>query len=251
MERFGDVRARGASADAARIAFGEAMIGNFDWCLKFAPDDSYRCNARKPLWNILAFDRGDGSVALLMQDFDLAGIVVGHHNWFKTIFNAAFVPSKSEVEVEVLGQVQRTRSLFPRTELDALRRSFIERKPAVYAVLDQTGVVDAKGHDIARGYVDGFFKAIADDESFYRPVVAKNDVALYADAARTKETCGAKDLVPPGTPVNELQRSGSMSQVVILDALWRWTADRRCEAVQTGPVWIQSDAITRDYPSRR
>jgi hypothetical protein len=250
MEKFGSVRARGASADAARIAFGEAMIGNFDWCLKFAPDDSYRCDDRKPLWNILAYDRGDGTASLLMQDFDLAGIVVGHHNWFKTIFNGEFVPSKSEIEVEVLGQVQRTRSVFPRAELDALRHSFLDRKPAVYAILDQAGVVDANGHDIAHGYVDSFFKAIADDESFYRPVVAKNDVPLYADAARTKAACGAKDVVPPGTPVNELQRSDSMSQVVILDALWRWTADQRCEAVQTGPVWIQSDAISKDYPSR-
>ena len=33
---------------------GEAMIGNFDWCLKFAPDGIYRCNEPKPLWNILA-----------------------------------------------------------------------------------------------------------------------------------------------------------------------------------------------------
>jgi hypothetical protein len=249
MENFGSVSARGASADAARIAFGEAMIGNFDWCLKFAPDDAYRCNARKPLWNILAFDRGDGKAALLMKDFDLAGLVVGHHEWFKTIFNPAFVPSKSEAEVEVLGQVQRTRSLFPRADLDALRRSFMERKPAVYAALDQAGV-DAKGRDIARAYLDSFFKAIADDESYYRPVVAKSDVPIYIDAARTKEACGAKDVIPPGTPVNELQREGSMSQVVILDALWRWTADRRCETVQTSPVWIQSDAITKAYPSK-
>src|SRR5260221_488295 len=125
MEKFGSVSARGAAADAARIAFGEAMIGNFDWCLKFSPDDAY-----------------------------------------------------------------------------------------------------------------------------HRPVVARNDVPIYLHAARSNEACKPKDMVPPGTPVNEVQRSGSMSQVVILDALWRWTAERRCETVQTSPVWIQSDAITRDYPSK-
>lgn len=68
--------------------------------------------------------------------------------------------------------------------------------------------------------------------------------------ARTKEACSPKDVIRPGTPVNELQRPGSMSQVVILDAMWRWTAEHRCETVQTSPVWIQSDAITRDYPPR-
>jgi hypothetical protein len=127
METFGSVKTRGAGADAGRIAFGEAMIGNFDWCLKFAPDDIYRCNEPKPLWNVLAFDRGDGKAALVIKDFDLAGIVAGRHAWFKKIFNSAYVPSGSEIEIEVLSQVQRTRSLFPRAELDALRRSFLER----------------------------------------------------------------------------------------------------------------------------
>jgi hypothetical protein len=250
MEQFGDVRARGASADAARIAFGEAMIGNFDWHLKNSPEDVYRGNVRKPIWNVLAFDRGDGKAALVIKDFDLAGMVVGRHSWFKTIFNPAYVPSKSEVEIEVLSQVQRTRSLFPRAELDALRRSFTERKAAIYAVLDQAEV-DPQGRDIARSYLDHFFKAITDDESFYRPVVARNDVRVYLDAARTREACKPNDLVHPGTPVNELQRSGSMSQVVILDAWWRWTSEQRCETVQTSPVWIESNAITRDYPAKQ
>ena len=79
-------------------------------------------------------------------------------------------------------------------------------------------------------------------------MVAGNDVRVYVDAARTKEACKPNDLVRPGTPVNELQRSSSMSQVVILDAQWRWTADQRCETVQTSPVWIQSDVITKEFP---
>ena len=248
MEQFGSVTTRGASADAIRIAFGEAMIGNFDWCLKFSPDDVYRCDVRKPLWNVLAFDRG-GTAALLAKDFDLAGVVVGRHSWFKTIFNPAYVPSKSEIDIEVLSQVQRTRSLYPRTELDAERRHFTERKAAIYAVVDQADV-DAKGREIARSYLDSFFKAIADDEAFYRPVVARSDVRVYLDAAGTKEACKPNDLVKPGTPVNELQRSGSMSQVVILDANWRWTSEERCQSVQSGPVWVQSDSITKDYPSK-
>jgi hypothetical protein len=247
MEQFGDARTRGASADAARIDFGEAMIGNFDWHLKHSPDDVYRGNVRKPIWNVLAFDRGDGKAGLLIKDFDLAGIVVGRHSWFKTIFNPAYVPSKSEIEIEVLSQVQRTRSLFPRAELDALRRSFTGRKAALYEVVDKADV-DPKGREIARSYLDNFFKAIADDESFYRPVIAPSDVRIYVDAAGTKEACKPGDVAHSGTPVNELQKSGSMSQVVILDAWWRWTSDERCETVQTSPVWIQSGAITREFP---
>jgi hypothetical protein len=249
MEQFGDAKARGALADAARIWFGQAMIGNFDWHLRNSQEDVYRGNVRKPIWNILAFDHGGGKTTLLAKDFDLAGMVVGRHSWFKTIFNPAYVPSKSEIEIEVLSQVQRTRSLFSRADLEAQRRHFTERKTSIYAVVDQADV-DPKGREIARRYLDSFFKAIGDEESFYRPVVAKSDVRVYADAARTTEACKPNDLVRPGTPVNELQRSGTMSQVVILDSNWRWTSDERCQSVQNGPVWVQSDTITKDYPSK-
>ena len=247
IETFGNVRTRGAADDAARIAFGEAMIGNFDWCLKFSPDDIYRCNEPKPLWNVLAFERGT-KAALVMKDFDLAGMVVGHHPWFATVFNPAFVPSKSEVEIEVLAQVQRVRSLFPRAQLDALRRGFLDRKTAAYSVLD-TSKVDEAGRRIARAYLDNFFKAI-DDAAFYRPVVVKPDTQVYADAQRTKEACGVKDVFRIGTPVNEVQKSGTMSQVVVLDAMWRWAQKDSCDLVRTGPVWIASDSVGRDYPSK-
>ena len=73
-------------------------------------------------------------------------------------------------------------------------------------------------------------------------------VRVYVDAARTKEACKPGDLVRPGTPVNELQRSDSMSQVVILDVMWRWGTKNSCQAVRSGAVWIQSDSITAEYP---
>ena len=249
LETFGNVRTRGASADAGRIALGEAMVGNFDWCLKFSPDDIYRCDEPKPLWNVVAFERRSGGAALIAKDFDLAAIVTGPHPWFAKVFNPAFVPSRSQTEVEVLSQVQRTRSLFSRAEIDRLRRGFMERKPAVYAALDSADV-DQPGRQRARAYLDAFFGAISEDQEFYRPVVARADVQVYLDAGGTREACGPKDVMRPGTPVNALKREGTMSQVIVLDALWRWTGEKRCESVQTGPVWIRSDAITREYPSR-
>ena len=248
LEEFGNVVTRGAQADAARIAFSEAMIGNFDWCLKFSPDDIYRCNEPKPLWNVLGFDRG-GTTALMMKDFDLAGIVVGKHPWFHTVWNPAFVPSKSETEIEVLSQVQRTRSIFPRPVLDAERQHFVQRKPAIYDALQRANV-DDRGREIAKRYLDSFFNAIVDDATFYRPVVSRGDVRVFLDAEGTKEACAPGDVMRPGTPVNELQKSGSMSQVVILDANWRWASKNECNGVQDGPVWIPSDAITRDFPAR-
>ncbi len=256
LDTFGNVMARHAEADGSRIAFGEAAIGNFDWCLKFAPDDIYRCNESKPLWNILAFDRGsgrrgpnaEGGTLLLMKDFDLAGTVVGHHPWFSTMFNAAFAPSRSETETDVIAQVQRARSLFPRAELDALRRGFVERKPAAYRAVD-TADVDPAGRDLARAHLDAFYRAIS-DEGFYVPVVAHADVQLYKDAGRKVEACGPRDTIRAGTPVKPLQRSGSMSQVILLDAMWRWGPKNSCQATLDGPVWVESAAITSQFPAR-
>jgi hypothetical protein len=248
MATFGTVDARQATADAVRIAFGEALIGNFDWHLKMSPADTgYRGTDEKPLWNVLAFDAGGGKARLVMKDFDLAGMVVGRHGWFDKVWNKAFVPSKSEVEIEVLSQVQRTRSLFPRAILDAERRHFVERKPALYVALDGA-TVDPKGRELARAYLDSFYSAIADDAAFYRPVVARADVRVFLDAPGTKEACNPNDVMRPGTPVNELQKSGTMSQVVVLDAHWRWGSKHECNGVQDGPVWIPSDAITREFP---
>ena len=247
MENFGNAASRQA-ADAGVVAFGEALIGNFDWCLKFAPDDVYRCDDSKPLWNVLAFEHG-GAAALMVKDFDLAGIVVGTHGWFDTVWNPAFVPSKSHAEVEVVSQVQRTRALFAREQLDSLRRRFLERKDAVLAAV-QGAPVDPEGRALARTYAGHFFNAIADDRAFYRPVVARSDVRIFMDAAGTKEACSAGDVVRPGTPVNEVQTSGGMSQVIVLDAQWRWASKNECNNVQNGPVWIRSDAITTDFPPK-
>ena len=248
LETFGNVQARHATQDASRIAFGEAAIANFDWCLKFTPDDIYRCNDPRPLWNILAFERANGRTALLMKDFDLAGTVVGHHPWFATVFNPAFVPSRSETSVDVISHVQRARSLLSRAELDALRRGFVERKAAAYRVVD-TADVDEQGRALARAHLDAFYEAIS-DEQFYRPVVARTDVLVYQDAAKTMEACGPKDTVRVGTPVNALRRSDQMSQVLLLDAMWRWGAKHPCNAILHGPVWIESAAITSQFPAR-
>jgi hypothetical protein len=159
------------------------------------------------------------------------------------------VPSSSEPEIEVLSQVQRTRSLFPGAQLDAERRHFVDRKAAVYGTLD-AAQVDDKGRAIARAYLDAFYAAITSDEQYYRPIVVRDDVQVFLDAGGIREACRPKDVMRPGTPVNEIAREGAMSQVVVLDAMWRWASRNECHAVQDGPVWIRSDAIVRNFPPR-
>ena len=247
MEQFTTARELFTPADTVRLAFAQAMIANFDWCLRFYPDDTYRCDAKQPLWNISAFKRADGPALPVIADFDLAGMVVGRHNWFDKVYFAGFVPSHSSVEVEVLSQVQRTRSLFSRAQLDDMRRHFLSRRSAAYDAVEQSPL-DPRGRELAIQHLDAFFAGLA-DEAFYRPVVARPGTAVYVDAARSREACVAGDVAPPGTPVNVIGTDGDMAQVALLDVHWQWAPPRECAAVRNGAVWIEKGAIGTEYPA--
>jgi hypothetical protein len=260
VKRFGGVREIGEKefthaqavfrpADTARIAFAEAMIGNYDWCLRMKPGDRFRCNAQHPLWNVIAAVAADGKAVPIIYDFDVSGMVTGHHPWLNTHFNQSFVASQSPIEVAVLAQVQRTRALFSRAQLDATRAEFLSRKDAAYQTL-AAAALDPAGKTVAKSYLDAFYAAIESDNAFYRPVVATAGRQLYANESRAV-ACAGTGTIPPGTPVSEpLQTKGGLAQVVVLDALWQWTPPVKCAAVHEGPVWIEADSITKDFPSR-
>jgi hypothetical protein len=235
--------------DAARLAFAEALIGNFDWCVRFYPEDRYRCDARHPLWNVLAVQSRDGRAIPVMYDFDVTGMVTGRHAWFGEVYNEAFIGSRSHAEIEVLGQVQRTRTLFPRAVLDATRAEFVKRKADAYHAFEDAPL-DPSGRRRIREYLDSFFGAIESDEAFYRPVVTARDVMAFTTPDRAAAVCPAQGPVPEGTPVSQpLDTRGEMVQVILLDALWRWPPGK-CPAIQKGAVWIEKSAIGSDFPSR-
>jgi hypothetical protein len=246
-KNFTNARESFSTADTARLALAEAMLGNFDWCLKMTAGDAYRCDARHPLWNIVAASVDGGRARPLMYDFDVSGIVTGRHPWFKDVFSEAFATSRSQADVEMVAQVQRTRSLFPRRDLDAARAEFVAKKSAAYQALDGA-TLDTAGRQNARRYLDSFFAAIEPDAAFYRPVVVAPGTKLYTDASRTP-LCAASGDAPVGTPVGEpIKKDGTLVQVMVLDALWHWQPAVKCPAVRQGPVWIESAAIGSEYP---
>jgi hypothetical protein len=36
----------------------------------------------------------------------------------------------------------------------------------------------------------------------------------------------------------------------VLDVMWRWAEPHACTPIQTSPVWIDTSAITTNYPDR-
>jgi hypothetical protein len=240
-KQFGSAPSVFAMPDLAKVFFGEAMIGNFDWCLRMSPGDTYRCNDTTPIWNVLGLIRSEGMAVPVMHDFDIAGMVTMRHPWFDKVFNRAF--AESEAEVEVLAQVQRTRSVFPRDLLDATRRELIGRKAAAYEALADSPM-DEAGRVSARTYLDAFYRAIEADAAFYRPVIVER-TPVVADATSSRAVCSEE--APPGTAVSEpLETSGGKSRVVLLDTLWQWA--EKCEAVRVNPVWIPTAVIGEAYP---
>jgi hypothetical protein len=250
-EQFTTVDQVFSPADAATMAFAQALIGNFDWCVKFSATDTYRCDAKLKLWNVLAMKVKGGKARPIVHDFDVTGMVAGSHHWFRDAFNAAFVPSKSQREIEVISQLQRTRTLFPRAELDATRQRFLAKKNAAYRTLADAPL-DDEGRVVIAEYLDAFYQEIGSDERFYRPVVTvQGTMARTEPNQSAPPVCPTRGPVPVGTPVSEpLETRGEFVNVVLLDALWHWATPHRCPPVKTGPVWIPSSAIGKDFPKR-
>jgi hypothetical protein len=246
--RFTTARDAFAPADSATIAFAEALIGNFDWCLRFFKGDAYRCDARHPLWNLFAFQRSDGTARPVMYDFDVSGAVAGYHRWFADIFNEQFLPSKSHAAIEVIAQLQRARTLFDRPVLDATRQKFASNRAAAYRALSESAV-DEPGKKAMTDYFDAFFEAMTSDAAFYRPVITAPDVRAYVDSARSQPACASVGALPIGTPVSEpLETRGDMAKVVVVDALWKFAPPAKCSFIHQKPVWIAKSAVGSDYP---
>ena len=99
--------------------------------------------------------------------------------------------------------------------------------------------------------MNAFFKSIESDTAFYAPVVVRPETHLYLDAGKAREACDKNRALPVGTPVGAtLQIHDQMVQVAVLDALWQWAPPAKCEAIHTGPVWIEKSAIDSKYPAR-
>src|SRR5262245_2851806 len=234
---FSNARDAFKAEDTAQIAFAEALIGNFDWCLRMTADDGYRCDARRILWNVKALRAGDRTFPLI-YDFDVSGMVAGHHLWFSDVYNERFVASRSHPEIEVVGQLQRTRALFSRDVLDATRKRFIERKADAYGALKQAPL-DEPGRKTIQEYLDAFYNGIEPDSAFYRPVVTAANTLPYANAERSDTLCIDRGSIPIGTAVSEpLATRGSMMQVVLLDTQWNWATPVKCPEIHHGAVWI-------------
>jgi len=245
LEHFENAAHDFTADDTIRLLFAEAMIGNFDWCLKYSAESTYQCTAKERLYNLIALKRADGSAFPLMYDFDLAGAVTGGNSWLSKVYSDEFAPGESRRRVEVTGQVERSRSLFPRSQIDGARNRFLQRKDLAYETLVASRL-DATGNQIGREYLDAFFQLMTDDDAFYTAVVTTAGTTGWTRAMHGQPVCPADNDIPAGTPVGvPVARAGAMIQAPLLDVLWKWYD--RCPATRK-PVWLPSSAVSNVFP---
>ena len=188
-----------------------------------------------------------GRARPIVHDFDVSGMVTGRHPWFKDVFSEQFSAAHSQADVEVMAQLQRTRTLFPRGVLDAARAAFLEHKDGAYRTLEAARSI--RPDAITRNAISMRF-------SRRSAPTRRSTGRLLRRTARPCIRPGGSPLrssgpIPVGTPVSEpLQKDGDMIQVRLLDALWHWAPPVKCAAAHQGPVWIKAAVVSRDYPAR-
>ena len=91
--------------------------------------------------------------------------------------------------------------------------------------------------------------AIDSDDRFYRAVIVEGEQQASLDPEGARPACGRSTVIPQGTPVSDpLETRGDYARVRLLDALWQWTGNDRCDAVHRQPVWVPLRAIGTAYP---
>src|SRR5262249_777958 len=160
-----------------------------------------------------------------------SGIVVGRHHWFSSVFYEGYVESKSTVAIEVMSQLEHTRSVFPRAVLDRTRRAFVQRKADASRALENA-TVDAAGRSLVETHLRAFLETIENDDRLYAPVVVRSRERIYLDAAKTQLACPQDSVAPVGTLVGPaIATQGDMMKAAMLDVEWRWGPPAKCDAI--------------------
>ena len=210
MEAFGDAQTRGALADAARIAFGAGD----DRQLRLAPEvlarrhlPQQRAEAALERARLRSRRRQGGAA-----DEGLRSRRHGRRP-------PPLVQDDLQSRVRAVEVRDRDRSPQPgaadaiavpaRGAGRASGGTSWSSKSAVYAVLDQARRRSRRDARSPAPYLDASSRRSRTTRHFYRPVVAKNDVRIYARRRRgPRKRARRTTSFAPGTPVNELQRSG-------------------------------------------
>ena len=148
-ERFPVTRL--APTDAARFAIFQYMIGNLDWAMQAGPPGDNCCHNSRPVG-----PQGVASAQLIPvpYDFDFSGLV-----------SAPYATPPSSVPVSNVRQ-RRYRGLCRHNDqARALLAEFRSKAPEIRQAVAEVPGLERGARDRAIGYLDGFFRDIATEQS--------------------------------------------------------------------------------------
>lgn len=148
-ERFPVTRL--APTDAARFAIFQYMIGNLDWAMQAGPAGDNCCHNSRPLG---PHGAASAQLAPVPYDFDFSGLV-----------SAPYATPPSSVPVSNVRQ-RRYRGLCRHNpQARALFADFRATAPQIRQAVASVPSLDRGARDRALGFLDGFFRDIATDQS--------------------------------------------------------------------------------------
>ena len=243
-KQFGSAPSVFAMPDLAKLFFAEAMIGNFDWCLRMSPRDMYRCNPTTPIWNILGLIRSEGTGRSGPARFRSRR----HGHDPAHLVQQGLQPG---------GRRHRSGRRSARAgaaDAIGLPARSARRDARCTAWTKSGGVSGARRRARWTRPAGRRRRAISTRSSrpsrpTHRSIVRCSWRGRRCGPTRRPRVPRATEEAPPGTPVSApLDTAGDKSRVVVLDALWQWA--EKCEAVRLNPVWVPTAAISENYPTR-
>ena len=142
-----------SAPDAARVATFEYLIGNLDWSARAAPPGEECCHNVKLI----------GPATRLVPvpyDFDYSGLV-----------DAPYSAPPTNVKVSSVLDRHYRGYCRHNAEVLATARDFLARRAQFHSVLAQVPQLEPRRLRKAIAYLDGFFPAVADDESTSRKLL--------------------------------------------------------------------------------
>lgn len=143
-----------SSADAARFAVFQYMIGNLDWAMEAGPDGEECCHNSKP---IAASATATSGLIPMPYDFDHAGMV-----------DAPYATPPAQLNMGNVRQRRYRGFCTYNEEARAVAADLLARRAELEAVFASIPELADRTRTRAIGYLDGFFQNVATPEAVDR-----------------------------------------------------------------------------------
>ncbi len=155
---FQDALTEGLRAEqVARVQLAEAVLGNFDFLVKFSPEDD-STDGTSALSNLYVLESKEGGAKhLIPYDFDLASVVTGKTGL--EILGIPPAPGMTAIEEQIRNRILATQAAAPGDAFRAAVTTLLAKKGKVLTALENAAL-DEAGKSLYRSHCAFFFQEL-------------------------------------------------------------------------------------------